>query len=55
MDKPIKIICKKDAEELMVHWPSGQVEFHGVWSLWKLIWWAVKNGKKIEVVDSDRD
>ena len=51
--KTIRIICSKhmDTDEIMIHWPNGKVEFHGIWSLIKLMWWAIRNGFKIEVVD----
>lgn len=52
MTTNVRVICRPDSDEIMVHWPNGTVEFVGLWGMVKLIWWLVRNGKRATIVDS---
>lgn len=52
--KTVKLICKTVAEEIMIHYPNGKIEFHSWWSAFKLAWLLMRNDVEIEVVDGDK-
>lgn len=48
MSKRLVIIC---GEEIMAHFPDGQVKFITFVGFLRLAWWAIRN--KVEVVIED--
>lgn len=43
--KVITVSANTESEQIMVHWPSGDVTFHGIEShteLFKFSWWLFK-------------
>lgn len=49
----IRLIVRRDSDEVMIHWPSGDVEFMGLWATLKLLWWVALHRKRLIVVDGD--
>lgn len=47
----VRVFTPEGSEEFMVQWPSGQVEFIGLWAMVKLAWWCAKTGTRVVVVD----
>lgn len=41
-------------EEVMIHWPSGRVQFLGAWGLIKFMWWAAKNRVNLVIEDGGK-
>ncbi len=44
----IRILC---GEEIMAHFPSGQVRFLTFWGCIRLLWWAIRTNTPIEIVE----
>lgn len=55
MSKPcIEFVVKAGADEIMVHWPSGRVEFFGWFAALKLAWRLLRRDAQVVVVDGDK-
>jgi hypothetical protein len=50
--KTITIVCNTESGDLMVHWPNGRLEWIGLRSFLKLVWWAAKNGVNVTLLDA---
>lgn len=49
----VEIGCNKQSFEFMVRYPSGRIEFIGLWKFLRMVWFLVKNEKSFSLIDGE--